>query len=169
MSKRPHDVTVQAVIEFNRNMLKDLASYYGGRCTLNELRVMNQAILCSHLGRTCSVTALHKATGIPIPTVSRAVTNLQKDRWLSDRRDPTDGRKRIISLGPRSVSGTWKAIDKKVQWDVSSTWSRVATSVSLGSPITWRAPCGMITRSPWSSRTGSSVPSTCTQQRPRWA
>jgi len=97
-------------------MLSDLATYYGGGCTLNELRIMNQVILCSHEGRTCGVTNLHKVTGIPIPTVSRAVTNLQKHGWLSCRLDPCDGRKRIISLGPRSLAGTWDAIDKKIQW-----------------------------------------------------
>ncbi len=116
MINKPHDVTARVIIEFNRNMLRDLATYYGGGRTLNELRVMNQVILCSHEGRTCSVTALHKVTGIPIPTVSRAATNLQKDGWLSSRPDPNDGRKRIISLGPRSLAGTWDAIDKKIQW-----------------------------------------------------
>ncbi len=116
MSKNPHKITAQAVIEFSRNLLRDLASYYGGSCTLNELRVMNQVIRCSHEVRTCSVTALHKVTGIPIPTVSRSVANLQTNGWLSDRRDPNDGRKRIISLGPRSLAGTWDDIDKRVQW-----------------------------------------------------
>ncbi len=116
MINKPHEVTARVVIQFNRNMLSDLATYYGGGCTLNELRIMNQVILCSHEGRTCGVTNLHKVTGIPIPTVSRAVTNLQKHGWLSCRLDPCDGRKRIISLGPRSLAGTWDAIDKKIQW-----------------------------------------------------
>ena len=116
MSNKPHDVTAQLVIEFSRNLLRDLARYYGGSCTLNELRVMNQVIRCSHEGRTCTVTALHKVTGIPIPTVSRSVAHLQTNGWLSDRRDPNDGRKRIISLGPRSLAGTWDNIDRRVEW-----------------------------------------------------
>jgi DNA-binding MarR family transcriptional regulator len=116
MINKPHEVTARVVIEFNRNMLRDLATYYGGGCTLNELRVMNQVILCSHEGRRCGVTALHNVTGIPIPTVSRAVTNLQKNGWLSSEQDPDEGRKRIISLGPRSLAGTWDAIEKRVQW-----------------------------------------------------
>ena len=72
MSNRPHDVTAQAVVEFSRNLFRQLAGKYGGDCTLNELRVMNQIIYCSLKGRTYSVTALHKVTGIPIPTVSRS-------------------------------------------------------------------------------------------------
>jgi DNA-binding MarR family transcriptional regulator len=70
------------------------------------LRVINQVVSCCLAGRTCSVTALHKVTGIPVPTVSRAVANLQNDGWLSDQQDPADGRKRIISLGPRWI-GRW--------------------------------------------------------------
>ncbi len=116
MFNRPHDVTAQAVVEFSRNLLRELAEKYGGDCTLNELRVMNQIIRCSLKGRTCCVTALHKVTGIPIPTVSRSVANLQNDGWLSERRDPADGRKRIISLGPRSLELTWDDINARVQW-----------------------------------------------------
>ncbi len=116
MSKRPHDVTVQAVLEFSRNLLKDLAESYGGECTLNELRVMNQILRCHVDGRICCVTALHKVTGIPMPTVSRSVANLQSEGWLSERRDSDDGRKRIISLGPRSLDLTWDDINARVQW-----------------------------------------------------
>ncbi len=116
MSNRPHDVTTQVVVEFSRNLLRELAEKYGGDCTLNELRVMNQILRCSLKGRTCSVTALHKVTGIPIPTVSRAVANLQNDGWLSTQPDPDDGRKRIISLGPRSLEVTWDNINRRVEW-----------------------------------------------------
>ena len=116
MLNKPHELTAQAVVEFSRNLLSELAEKYGGGCTLNELRVMNQIIRCSLEGRTCCVTALHKVTGIPIPTVSRSVANLQNDGWLSDRRDPTDGRKRIISLGPRSLELTLDDIDGRVRW-----------------------------------------------------
>ena len=106
----------QAVIEFARNGLKILSEKYGGDCTLNEARVMVQIIHCHLDGRTCSVTGLHKATGIPIPTVSRAVANLQREGWLSERQDPSDGRKRIISFGPRSEESTPDDIGRSVQW-----------------------------------------------------
>jgi DNA-binding MarR family transcriptional regulator len=106
----------QAVIEFARNGLKILSEKYGGDCTLNEARVMVQIIHCHLDGRTCSVTGLHKATGIPIPTVSRAVANLQSEGWLSERQDPSDGRKRIISFGPRSEETTPDDIEQSVQW-----------------------------------------------------
>ncbi len=116
MTNKPHDVTVAAVVEFTRNVFKTVAEKYGGHTTLNELRVMNQIIHCQIRGRCCSVTALHKVTGIPIPTVSRVVAHLQYNGYLSDRRDPDDGRKRIISLAPESLGQTIGEIDNLVQW-----------------------------------------------------
>ena len=116
MIKKTHDVTAQAVVEFARNGLKILAEKYGGDCTLNEARVMIQIIRCHLEGRTCSVTALHKATGIPIPTVSRAVANLQSDGWLSEQRHPTDGRRRVISFGRRSLKKTPDDIERSIRW-----------------------------------------------------
>ena len=116
MINSKHDVTAQAVVEFSRNGLTILAEKYGGDCTLNEARVMIQIIRCHLEERTCSVTALHKATGIPIPTVSRAVANLQHDGWLSEQRDLTDGRKRIISFGPRSLQNTPDDLERSIQW-----------------------------------------------------
>lgn len=106
----------KAVVEFSRNGLKILAEKYGGDCTLNEVRVMIQIIRCHLDGRTCTVTSLHKVTGIPIPTVSRAVANLQSEGWLADRRDPSDGRKRMISFGPRSLEATPEDIARSIQW-----------------------------------------------------
>lgn len=116
MSTKMDNLMSQAVIEFARNGLKILSEKYGGDCTLNEARVMVQIIHCHLDGRTCSVTGLHKATGIPIPTVSRAVANLQSEGWLSERQDPSDGRKRIISFGPRSEETTPDDIEQSVQW-----------------------------------------------------
>jgi len=116
MTNKIDDMMAQAVIEFARNGLKILSEKYGGDCTLNEARVMVQIIHCHLDGRTCSVTGLHKVTGIPIPTVSRAVANLQREGWLSERQDPTDGRKRIISFGPRSEASTPDDIGRSVQW-----------------------------------------------------
>ena len=115
MLNKPHDVTAQAVVQFTRNLFKRLAEKYGGDCTLNELRVMNQIICCHFDGRTCSVTALHKVTGIPIPTVSRSGTHLLSNGWLSSQQDPTDGRRRIISLGPRSLHQTCDDIMEAIQ------------------------------------------------------
>ncbi len=85
MFNKPHDVTPQAVVGFARNLYSLLAEKFGGDTTLNELRLMNQIIFCHFKGRCCSVTALHNVTGIPIPTVSRAVDHLQYSGFLSDR------------------------------------------------------------------------------------
>ena len=115
MTDKSHEVDAQTVVELSRKLLRELAEKYGGDCTLNELRVINQAVSCCLAGRTCSVTALHKVTGIPVPTVSRAVANLQNDGWLSEQQDPADGRKRIISLGPRSLERTLSEVDEWVK------------------------------------------------------
>ncbi len=116
MSNNPHEVTAHVVVEFAKNLFGMLAEKYGGASTLNELRVMNQVILCHIKGRSCSVTALHTVTGIPISTVSRTVSNLQREGWVLDRRDRTDGRKRIISPGHRSLDRTTEDISKSIQW-----------------------------------------------------
>ena len=116
MSPQRPVVTAQALVEFHRNMLKELSEKYGGEFTINELRIMNQIIRCNLAGRTCHVTGLHKVTGIPIPTVSRTVAKLQQSRWLSERRDPEDGRKLVSCLGPRASEETRGEIDEKLQW-----------------------------------------------------
>ena len=116
MSKSPYDITAQTLVQFHRTLLKELSDSYGGDSTLNELRIMNQIISCSLKDRTCSVTALHKITGIPLATVSRSVASLQEGGWVSERADPNDGRKRILSLGPRSEELTFDAIEEKVEW-----------------------------------------------------
>jgi len=116
MSDKPHDVTAKVVIEFTRVLFGALAEKYGGGSTLNELRVMNQLIRCSLKGRHCTVTGIHKATGIPIPTVSRSVAHLQGEGWLSEQDDPDDGRKRLICLGPRSLELASDDINEFAQW-----------------------------------------------------
>lgn len=116
MANKPHDVTPQALVKFTRNLYLLLAEKFGGDTTLNELRVMNQIILCHVKGRCCSVTALHKVTGIPIPTVSRVVAHLQYSGYLADRRDPDDGRKRIISLSPPAADQISIDVDEMIQW-----------------------------------------------------
>ncbi len=62
------------------------------------------------------MTALYKITGIPMPTVSRSVTHLLSNGWLSAQQDPNDGRKRVISLGPRSLQQTRSDITEAIQW-----------------------------------------------------
>ena len=116
MFSNEHDVTAQALVIFHRDLLKELAGKYGGEFTINELRIMNQIIRCSLKGRHCSVTGIHKATGIPLPTVSRSVAHLQSEGWLLEQPDPTDGRKRLICLGPRSLELTSSDIDELADW-----------------------------------------------------
>jgi len=115
MSNKTHEITGQAVIEFSRLLFRSVAEKYGGDTTLNELRIMNQIVVCHLNSRACYVTALHKLTGIPIPTVSRSVANLHREGWLSEQPDPDDGRKRLISLGPRSMDRIYDDIGGDVE------------------------------------------------------
>lgn len=103
MSSKQHQFSPHAIIEFTRHLFSGLSQERGGDTTLNELRIMNQIIICHLKGRGCSVTSLHEKTGIPAPTVSRIVTALQYSGWLCERSDPNDGRKRIISLSSDAV------------------------------------------------------------------
>lgn len=116
MFDKSHDVTAPAVVEFTRIIIKALSGRFGGEITLNELRVITQVVRCHLAGRTCGVTALHRVTGIPIPTVSRSVSHLQSEGWLSDRPDPSDGRKRTIFIGPRSMNLAHDDINVAIQW-----------------------------------------------------
>jgi len=116
MNKNIHDVTAPAVVEFTRTLFKTLSDRFGGEITLNELRVITQVVRCNLAGRTCTVTDLHKVTGIPIPTVSRSVAHLQSERWLSSQPDPSDGRKRIIFIGRRSMKLAHDDITVAIQW-----------------------------------------------------
>ena len=116
MIDKPHDVTAPAVVEFTRTLFRTLSDRFGGETTLNELRVITQVVRCQLARRTCCVTALHQVTGIPIPTVSRCVANLQDDGWLSEQPDPSDGRKRIIFICPRSVKLAHDDINGMIQW-----------------------------------------------------
>ena len=116
MSDSPYEITAETLVQFHRTLLKELSDAYGGDSTLNEVRIMNQIISCSLKGRTCSVTALQRITEIPLATVSRSVASLQEGGWVSERADPNDGRKRILSLGPRSEELTFDAIEEKVEW-----------------------------------------------------
>ncbi len=116
MKNKVYEVTAEVIVEFARDLYTALAKKYGGDCTLNELRVMNQIIRCRLKGRSCSVTALHKVTGISMPTVSRSIAHLRSEGWLSEQPDPDDGRKRIISLGARSLALASSDIDEMAQW-----------------------------------------------------
>ena len=116
MFDKSHEVTAPAVVEFTRTMLKTLSDRFGGEVTLNELRVITQVLRCHLAGRTCGVTVLHRVTGIPIPTVSRSVAHLQSEGWLSERADPSDGRKRIIFIGPRSMKLAHDDVNVAIQW-----------------------------------------------------
>ncbi len=116
MFNKPHDRTAKAVVEFTRTLFRTLSDRFGGETTLNELRVITQVVRCQLEGRYCSVTALHKVTGIPIPTVSRAVANLQSDGWLSEKPDPSDGRKRIIFIGPGAMKLAHDDINVAIEW-----------------------------------------------------
>lgn len=116
MGSQKHDFSPPAIIEFTRHLFNGLTQERGGDTTLNELRLMNQIIICHLKGRCCSVTSLHDKTGIPLPTVSRIVTSLQYSGWLTDRPDPNDGRKRILALSSDAVKKLNADLHCMVEW-----------------------------------------------------
>jgi DNA-binding MarR family transcriptional regulator len=116
MFDKPHNVTPRVLIEFTEDLYMTLAEKYGGGCTLNDLRVINQIIGCHFDGLESTVTALHSMTGIPTPTISRSVRKFRTEGWLSVRQDPDDGRKQIISLSHRSLTITRDDIDRRIRW-----------------------------------------------------
>ena len=104
------------VVEFIRQLLEDLTRVRAGETTVNELRVVNQLIICHLNGFDCTVTSLHRRTNIPLPTVSRIVTQLQCKGWVCDTRDPDDGRKRIIKLKPDALETMTIDFDAMAGW-----------------------------------------------------
>ena len=116
MFDKLHNVTLRVLIEFTQDLYMTLAEKYGGGCTLNDLRVINQIIGCHFDGLESTVTVLHSMTGIPTPTISRSVRKFRTEGWLSVRQDPDDGRKQIISLGHRSLTITRDDIDRRIRW-----------------------------------------------------
>ena len=103
MPTESREFTREDVVEFIRKALKNLAEVRAGETTVNELRVVNQLIICHLHGGNCTVTSLHQRTEIPMPTVSRIVAQLQGRGWLYDEQDPDDGRRRIIRLKPGAL------------------------------------------------------------------
>jgi DNA-binding MarR family transcriptional regulator len=104
------------VVELIRMALSSLAEVRAGDTTVNELRVVNQLIICHLHGRSCTVTSLHHRTKIPMPTVSRIVAQLQSKGWIYDEQDPEDGRRHIIKLKPGALQTMTIDFDSLAGW-----------------------------------------------------
>ena len=107
-------VTETTIAKFIAKLLEALSKKYGGDATLNEARVIAHCYLSHSLGKTTSITHISSSLGMPTSTAHRAVTNLIKNGWLRDERDPEDGRRRVIQLTNQAVDkGLWQA---GIQW-----------------------------------------------------
>ncbi len=116
MSMQSRAFAREDVVELIRMALNNLAEVRAGETTVNELRVVNQLIICHLYGRYCTVTSLHKRTNIPMPTVSRIVAQLQSKGWVCDVQDPDDGRRRIIKLKPGALETMTIDFDGLADW-----------------------------------------------------
>lgn len=115
-STEPREFTGEVVVEFVRQLLEALTRVRAGETTVNELRIVNQLIICHLHGFDCTVTSLHRKTRIPMPTVSRIITQLQGKGWICDTPDPNDGRRRIIKLKPNALETMTIDFEAMAEW-----------------------------------------------------
>ena len=116
MSIESREFAREDVVELIRMALNSLVEVRAGETTVNELRIVNQLVICHLHGRNCTVTSLHKQTKIPMPTVSRIVAQLQCKGWVRDVQDPDDGRRRIITLKPGALETMTIDLDGLAEW-----------------------------------------------------
>jgi len=101
MPKRATDAVRKTQQDFVFQALNIIAGFHSGETTLNQLRVaqyINWQSGC--LGRAPTHRDIAEALDIPGPTVTRAIAKFIAIRWLVEKPDPADGRKRISTLNP---------------------------------------------------------------------
>ena len=107
-------ITDRTISDFITSLYAVQAEKYGGETTLNELRVIAHCYRAHAYKERVSVSLLAKSLNIPMSTVHRAVTNLIAKGWISDHKDPFDGRKRVIEL-------TSRALETNL-WETGAKW-----------------------------------------------
>lgn len=98
-------ITPLAVLEYGAELTRLFSEKYGGQTTVNQLRVLHSVLICTYRNGPacpCTVKWIHEDTGIPLSTISRALTYLVETGWIADEPNPQDGRSRIVKLGPKS-------------------------------------------------------------------
>ncbi len=86
---------------FVHQALNIIATFHTGETTLNQLRVaqyINWQSGC--LGKSPTHREITEALDIPGPTVTRAIAKFIESRWLVEKPDPADGRRRISTINP---------------------------------------------------------------------
>lgn len=107
-------ITEKTISKFIELLMGEAAKKYGGETTINEYRVAANCYLRYVLGQTTSISELSSVLDIPTSTTHRSVTNLISKGWLTDQPDPKDGRRRIIELTDKAISGgLW---NKAINW-----------------------------------------------------
>ncbi|MEM7543452.1 MAG: MarR family transcriptional regulator [Pseudomonadota bacterium] len=107
-------ITRKTISDFITTLYAVQADKYGGETTLNELRVVAECYRAHAYGHIISVSTLANSLQIPMSTAHRAVTNLIAKGWIHDRRDPEDGRRRVIEL-------TEKGLQTNL-WETGAHW-----------------------------------------------
>jgi DNA-binding MarR family transcriptional regulator len=101
MPERATDAVREKQQKFVFQALNIIAGFHSGETTLNQLRVaqyINWQSGC--LGKSPTHRDITEALGIPGPTVTRAIAKFIAIRWLVEKPDPADGRKRISTMNP---------------------------------------------------------------------
>ena len=94
MGKKSDHADIDTVNGFIIWFLEYLSDKYGGKITINEVRVIAHV----YLNEPTNLTQISKELKLPFSTASDAVARLLYDDWLSQKADPQDGRKRLITI-----------------------------------------------------------------------
>ena len=98
-SNRSIEQVLQAnMIRFASLLFNRMSDKYGGATTLNELVLLNYGFVCHSLGNAIYVTNAAKDLGIPKSTVSRILTGMRANGFVTEQAHPNDRRRRVFGL-----------------------------------------------------------------------
>ena len=82
-------------------ILQLLAVHFEGQTTINHLRIGNYiGLMTLYENRSTSNKEISDALHIPRSTVTRIVADFIEQKWVVERPDPEDGRKKHLTIVP---------------------------------------------------------------------
>lgn len=93
--------TTRYLHRFVGEILRLLSLHFQGQTTLTHLRIGNYIGLMSHYeSKPTNNKEISLALGIPRPTVTRIVGDFIEQKWVVEKPDPDDGRKKQLFIAP---------------------------------------------------------------------
>ena len=86
------------LIQFAAMLFGRMSQKYGGATTLNELLIINYGFLCHSRGDAFCVTNTARDLGMSKSTVSRIITGMRANGFVTESPHPSDGRRRVVKL-----------------------------------------------------------------------